>query len=75
MQIRINCQWNDSGVWCTNKNVKRSLLGFGARCCMEVDGKDCSYKVKNPRPPAPTGQGVKSPTQVVLLIANEKKNL
>lgn len=31
----INCKWNDRGAWCENENVKRSLFGIGARCCVE----------------------------------------
>lgn len=42
MVIKVNCKYNDQGAWCTNKNVKRSLFGLGARCCSEREGKECS---------------------------------
>jgi len=48
------------GAWCTNKNIKRSLFGIGARCCLEFDNKKCELKeeriskpsVISPRPQA-----------------------
>lgn len=56
MPISINCQYAEDGIYCTNKNVKRSLFGLGARMCMEAYRCDkCPYKVKNPRPDPPTG--------------------
>lgn len=55
MQISINCQYANDGIYCTNKNVKRSLFGLGARMCMEAYRcNKCPYKIKHPRPPAPT---------------------
>lgn len=48
MRVKINCQYNDSGPWCTNKKVKKSLFGFGARCCPEYyNQKKYQYKVEN----------------------------
>lgn len=44
MQIKINCKYNDQGAWCTNKNIKRSLFGIGARCCTEFNDKECGLK-------------------------------
>ena len=45
--VKINCTHNDQGAWCTDKRVKRSLWGFGARCCIEYcDNKTCDYKEK-----------------------------
>ena len=44
MQRKINCKYNDQGAWCTNKNVKRSLFGIGARCCTEFNDKECELK-------------------------------
>ena len=45
--VKINCTYNDQGAWCTDKRVKRSLWGFGARCCIEYcDNKTCDYKEK-----------------------------
>jgi hypothetical protein len=41
---KVNCKCNDNGAWCTNKNVKRSLFGIGARCCSEFNDKECDLK-------------------------------
>ena len=58
MNIKINCVHNDQGAWCTNKKVKRSLFGIGARVCCEYNGKKCELKEKTtrkaPPPPSPT---------------------
>ena len=46
MYVKVNCIYNDKGAWCTNKNVKRSLLGLGARVCSEygkLNCKDCIH--------------------------------
>jgi hypothetical protein len=56
--INIDCKDNDQGVWCKNKNVKRSLFGLGARMCVLYPGfndKECKYQTKMKRPikPAP----------------------
>ena len=54
MSININCISNDRGAWCKNKNIRRSLCGIGARCCLEFpyisDNKKCLFKkeFKNP---------------------------
>ena len=56
MQIKVNCKYNDHGAWCRNENVKRSLWGLGARCCIEYpyNKNTCKYidKYKRPNPPA-----------------------
>jgi len=46
MLLKINCKFNDSGAWCRCKQVKRSLKGFGARCCMEYSDNPikCPHK-------------------------------
>ena len=59
MNIKINCKHNDKGAWCTNKKVKRSLFGVGARCCSEHNNKKCELKElktkrQAPAPPRPT---------------------
>lgn len=56
--INIDCKDNDQGAWCKNKNVKRSLFGLGARCCVlypGLNGKECKHQTKMKRPikPAP----------------------
>lgn len=51
--INVNCTYNDKGAWCTNKNIKRSLLGLGARCCKEFNGNVCTLKCEYKRPPEP----------------------
>jgi len=52
VHVRINCVYNDQGAWCTNKLIKRSLCGLGARCCIEFDERSavCKYKVIYPKP-------------------------
>ena len=50
--ISINCVYNEEGAWCTNKNIKRSLFGLGARCCVLFpywDG-NCEHQKKFKRP-------------------------
>ena len=53
--IKINCIWNDQGAWCKNKEIKRSLFGLGARCCIEYgSNKTCQLKKLRPKPlPSP----------------------
>ncbi len=53
--ININCIYTDRGAWCKNKNIKRSVFGLGARCCIEYPTIDhsvgaCSYKEEHPKP-------------------------
>lgn len=43
---KINCEYNDKSAWCTNKNIKRSLFGLGARICLEHNDKECLLKVE-----------------------------
>lgn len=47
MHIKVNCKYNDQGAWCKNSNIKRSLWGLGARCCVlyPPDEKpSCNYQ-------------------------------
>lgn len=56
MILKINCIYNDDNAWCTNKNIKRSIFGIGARVCLEHNNKKCEYKDIGKRPrvkPAP----------------------
>ena len=54
MMIKVNCKWNDQGAWCKNKEIKRSLFGFGARCCIEYgNNKTCQFKELGPKPTKP----------------------
>lgn len=66
--INVNCTYNDRGAWCTNKNIKRSLLGLGARCCKVFNGGECTHICNNkrvpPPPPAP------EPPQARVIIEN-----
>ena len=49
--VKVNCKYNDRGLYCKNKNVKRSLFGIGARLCSCLNfGEDCSYKESYPKP-------------------------
>jgi hypothetical protein len=55
MNKNINCIYDDSGSWCKNENVPKSLFGIGARLCKEFDScSDCEFKVKHNRPSPPT---------------------
>ena len=54
MILKINCEYNDDGAWCTNKKVRRSLFGLGSRCCSEYNDKKCDKKItisKSTSPP------------------------
>lgn len=56
MGININCKSNDQGAWCKNKNIKRSLFGIGARCCVlypGLNGEKCEHQEQYKRPTAP----------------------
>ena len=57
MFIKINCIENDSGCWCRNENIKRSLFGLGARMCLVYEGKRCEFQEKYPRPGPPPPKG------------------
>ncbi len=49
----ICCIYADNpGGYCKNIKVKRSLFGFGARCCVKYfnDNAKCSYYEQIPRP-------------------------
>ena len=51
MGIKINCIYIDNVAWCKNKNIKRSLFGLGARCCVNYPyGNNCKYQIKHKRP-------------------------
>lgn len=53
MFINVNCIHADNpGGYCKNKKIKRSLFGFGARCCVKYfnTNKHCEYHKKCPRP-------------------------
>lgn len=52
---KIDCKKSIDGVWCSDKRIKRSLFGFGARCCVMVDGESCKYQETTPRPSSPPG--------------------
>lgn len=50
---KTNCIHADQDVWCKNKNIKKSLWGFGARCCIEAGyshPRACEFKETNKRP-------------------------
>ena len=52
MIVNINCIYSDQGAWCKNRNIRRSIWGIGARCCVEYPYtvKPCELKVKYIRP-------------------------
>lgn len=43
--VKVHCKHNDRGSWCTNKKIKRSLWGFGARLCVDYGPEQkCPYR-------------------------------
>ena len=55
--MSICCIWADNiNYCCTNKNVKRSFFGLGARLCIKRfrPGSECKYCEQIPRPKIPT---------------------
>ena len=49
----VNCVWNDRNL-CKNKKIKRSLLGIGARQCIEYRTcEECKLKQPYPKPKTP----------------------
>lgn len=63
MYVRVNCKYNDNGLYCKNKKVKRSLFGIGERQCKltrysNYQFSGCEFQESYPRPssppPAPT---------------------
>jgi len=49
MMKNINCRWaKNPGGYCKNKLIKRSLFGFGARCCVKYwdDSRECVHQRK-----------------------------
>ena len=52
---RVLCRYNKEGAWCTNKNIKRSFFGLGARCCSEFYDENCNLKESRPKPKLPDG--------------------
>jgi len=46
MIVKVNCIYNNSGAWCKNKNIYRSLFGIGARVCPVHNGGVCSLQIK-----------------------------
>lgn len=53
MHIRVNCRKNDSGIFCKDKRIKRSLFGIGARLCIVPEGKTCPFQEKFSKPQTP----------------------
>lgn len=51
--IKINCKWNDRGMWCKNRKIKRNLFGFGPRCCIEYNNNNKKCQLKEPWPKSP----------------------
>ena len=66
MYKNINCIHNDGGAYCKHKCVKRSLFGFGARCCVKFYGKaDCEFQEKLQRPEAPPPKPQPAPIRIL----------
>jgi len=51
MNIKVNCKYSECNVWCTNKNIKRSILGLGTRLCILNDTNNCEYQEQKSRRP------------------------
>jgi hypothetical protein len=70
MGIKINCEYNDQVAWCKHEKVKRSLWGFGARCCTIHPNlfSRCDYQVKHKRPGAPPSPQQRKNNAKVLVI-------
>lgn len=50
MHISVNCEFNDGGAWCKCPDVKRSLLGMGARMCKVFEGEYCVHQIRHTKP-------------------------
>ena len=73
--IKINCIWNNQGAWCKNREIKRSLFGLGARCCVEYDGnKTCQLKELRPKPIKPSPHPFKRNNPKIIIINLRRKN-
>lgn len=76
MPININCVYSNNGAWCNNRNIKRSLLGFGARCCVIYPPTNivkCKYQEMYPRPkhpPAPASIKINNETKMIEITNN-----
>ncbi|MCK9428921.1 MAG: hypothetical protein M0R17_02780 [Candidatus Omnitrophica bacterium] len=53
MPKNINCTFAYDGIFCNNKNIKRTFL-FGCRICLKSENKECQYCIKYDRPATPT---------------------
>lgn len=57
MTVCINCiYFNPTKIdTCSNRGIKRSFFGLGARMCCEAEreSKVCEHKVEHKRPTAP----------------------
>jgi len=64
---KIDCIYNDSGTWCKNKLIKRSLCGIGTRVCLVFGDKICPLQEKRVVP-KPTILPMRKRSIVVYLI-------
>lgn len=46
MNLKVNCKFNDTNVWCKHKIIKRSFFGIGARCCIEYSDNPIKCELK-----------------------------
>lgn len=49
IKVKVSCIYNYGVTRCKNKNIKRNLWRFGARCCLLYDNLFCRYQVKSLR--------------------------
>jgi len=68
--MNIDCIKSDSGVWCKDKRIKRSLFGLGARMCRVAQGKECEYQDAYPLPAPPRGCSGSTEQKVTKCIDN-----
>jgi hypothetical protein len=80
MNIKNPCIHSDNDAWCKNKNIKRSLFGIGARCCVvytQINKSNCKYYEAMPKPkylPPKGGSGViNRPIKIELNISQNSK--
>ena len=52
MGIKNKCIHSVNDAWCNNDNIKKSLFGIGARCCVDYGkmSNDCKYYTFKPKP-------------------------
>jgi len=74
----INCIYSDNGIYCKNNKIKRSLFGFGARVCKNVDSfwdDKCDLIEKYPEPKCIRKGKLKMNIKVDEMTEEQAKNI